>query len=767
MKILKVIHGYPPHYQAGSEVYSKTLCDELIGHGHSVAVFTRTENPFMMDFEIAFSIQNGIKMYHINMAREKDGFHHPKVDLEFEKIISDYEPDVCHFGHINHLSTGLIKVAKKQNIPILFTLHDFWLLCPRGQFVQTNFGESQNYQVCDSQEDNKCASNCYRPYFASTDDSDSLSDWTKWVEKRMKATNEVLALVDRFIAPSEYLLNKFLKHSKVDISSKTFYLDYGFKLDKLKAIPKPTSSSSFTFGYIGTHTISKGIHLLIEAFKYVNNNAKLVIWGKENHPITSSLKEKSHGLNIEFRGEYKNEEISNKVFTEIDCLVVPSIWEENSPLVIHEALQCKIPIITSNIGGMSEFIHDEVNGLLFSHRNRSSLTEKMIWAIENQQKLHTMASKGYLKSNDGQIPSIEEHTKAILTHYSEIISKNIPLNFWRLTLDTNPEDCNAQCIMCEEHSPFSTFKQKLYNETGIRKRRMSGLTLQNAIKQAKELGITEIIPSTMGEPLIYKEFDNLIDLCNKNNLKLNITTNGSFPRKSVEEWAHQIIPITTDVKISWNGSTKELYESIMLNLEFDKAMDNLIRFIAIRDNIYKSSGWYCKITIQVTFMTHLIDDLIEIIKLGARLGVDRIKGHQLWAHFDEIKNLNIMSDENSVEKWNHFIELAHDTVEKHLKPDGKKILLENFFQIKKTDQNSEQVPFDWDCPFLGKELWIAADGTINPCCAPDEHRKSLGYLGNISNTSLSQAINSNTYVELFKNYKKMTVCKSCNMRRPK
>ena len=81
------------------------------------------------------------------------------------------------------------------------------------------------------------------------------------------------------------------------------------------------------------------------------------------------------------------------------------------------------------------------------------------------------------------------------------------LNIWRITLDTNPEDCNFHCIMCEEHSNYSDFKQKLFNKTGIKRRLMPKEWLEAIFKEVKELGVKEIIPSTMGEPLLYEYFE--------------------------------------------------------------------------------------------------------------------------------------------------------------------------------------------------------------------------------------------------------------------
>jgi len=335
---------------------------------------------------------------------------------------------------------------------------------------------------------------------------------------------------------------------------------------------------------------------------------------------------------------------------------------------------------------------------------------------------------------------------------------------WRITLDTNPEDCNLNCIMCEEHSEYSNFKQELLKKTGIKRRLMPKEWLENIFKEAKEIGVKEIIPSTMGEPLLYKHFEDIIELCKKYNIKLNLTTNGSFPRKSIEEWAKLIVPITSDTKISLNGATKQTAEKIMKGLNFEKQIQNIRDFVNYRKKYYKETGFYSRITLQLTFLQNNMQELPEIVKLAAELDIDRIKGHHLWTHFTEIEDLSFKKDEKSMEKWNKIVDKTFAATEKFRKPNGKKILLEQIDYLK--PQETTEVPEDYECPFLEKELWISATGKISPCCAPDEQRNSLGDFGHYPETSISEVLNSDIYKDLVKNYKQHPLCRSCVMRKP-
>lgn len=421
MTILKIIHGFPPLYNAGSEVYSHHLVNQLAKQ-HTVHVFTREENIYKPDFSIhSYSISDNLHIHLVNMARGKDGFRHEKLDAIFENWMQSIKPDVAHIGHLNHLSTGLVDVLHQHQIPIIFTLHDFWLMCPRGQFLQVNFAHENMHTLCNQQTDHACATHCYNRYFTGIE-SNAIQDfeyWKNWIRTRMQETRKVASVVNKFIAPSEYLRNRFIQEFDIP-AEKIEYLDYGFP--QFKKTKSRINTEVFTFGYIGTHIPAKGINLLIEAFSRIQMKARLVIWGAHN-AYTPYLMEMANNCTNEvlFPGSYLNNEIDSKVLGNIDCIVVPSIWVENSPLVIHEAQACQIPVITANAGGMAEYVKHEVNGLLFEHRNASSLAEMMQLAIEHPHWMQELGKRAYLYTENHEVIDIEQHTNKIIELYTHIM----------------------------------------------------------------------------------------------------------------------------------------------------------------------------------------------------------------------------------------------------------------------------------------------------------------------------------------------------------
>ena len=431
MKILQVIHGYPMRYNAGSEVYTQGLAQAL-AERHQVHVFTRQENAFLPEYEVRVEMDPSdphITLHIVNMARAADGYRHNAVDRAFESVLDEVCPDIVHIGHLNHLSTSLVLSARRLGIPIVFTLHDYWLMCPRGQFIQRYPEDpSDVWSVCDGQDDRKCSVRCYARYFSGSEDEyerDAVH-WTDWVSRRMAHVREVRDAVDMFIAPSRYLLSRFRDEFGI-ADQKLTYLDYGFHLDRMEGRSR-TPGEPFTFGYIGTHIPAKGVNQLIESFGQLTGDARLRIWGRDRGMETQGLKAVAGTLpnsadsRIEWVGEYRNQDIVPDVLNRCDAIVVPSIWAENSPLVIHEALQARVPVITADYGGMAEYVHHERNGLLFAHRDSRSLAEQMQRLADDPQLARMLGLRGYVQSDDGNVPGMLAHSLDIEKIYAGLVT---------------------------------------------------------------------------------------------------------------------------------------------------------------------------------------------------------------------------------------------------------------------------------------------------------------------------------------------------------
>ena len=781
MKILQVIHGYPMRYNAGSEVYTQTLCHGL-AQRHEVHVFTREEDAFAPDARLRTETdvdEPRITLHVVNNPRHKDRYRVVEIDQRFAEVLESVRPHIVHIGHLNHLSTSLVHEAARRGIPVVYTLHDYWVMCPRGQFMQMFPEGAENpdnlWAACDGQDDRKCAERCYARYFSGAPDEHAadVAYWTDWVGRRMRHVREMTELVDRFIAPARYLHDRYRDAFGLP-GAKLTYLDYGFDTGRL-VDRRRDPGETFTFGYIGTHIPAKGIHDLIRAFGEVQGEARLRIWGRPRGQDTEALRAMARALppelagRIEWLPEYRNQEIVRDVFNRVDAIVVPSVWVENSPLVIHEAQQARVPVITAAAGGMGEYVQHEVNGLLFEHRSRAGLAAQMQRFVDDPALATRLGARGYLFSPDGNIPTVESQVVDIERIYAEVLARRDSAHLesgkgpWRITFDTNPDTCNLKCIMCEEHSPHSAL-QATRKAEGRPHRNMPIELIRRVVAGAAPNGLREIIPSTMGEPLLYEHFEEIIDLCREHRVKLNLTTNGTFPRLGARVWAERLVPVSSDVKISWNGATKGTQESVMVGANWERMLENLRTFIAVRDAHAAGGGNRCRITLQLTFLESNVSELPAMVKLGIDHGVDRIKGHHLWAHFDAIKGESMRRDPAAIRRWNAAVVEARAVADTHRLPSGAHILLENIFPLDET-ATADLAP-GGPCPFLGQEAWISALGRFDPCCAPDAQRRTLGEFGTLHERSLAEIWDGDAYQSLVQTYRNRSLCLGCNMRKP-
>jgi glycosyltransferase involved in cell wall biosynthesis/MoaA/NifB/PqqE/SkfB family radical SAM enzyme len=776
MKILQVIHGYPMRYNAGSEVYTQTLCQGLAAR-HEVHVFTREEDSFGPDYRLrreADPDDPRVRLHVVNVPRSRDRYRHAGVDSRFAESIEEVSPDVVHVGHLNHLSTSLVFEASRMGIPIVHTLHDYWLMCPRGQFLQMHPADPDRiWESCDGQHDRRCAERCYSRYFsgAPEDRDHDVAYWTDWVRRRMRHVRAVTERIDLFIAPVPYIARRFREQFGLP-GRKVVELDYGFDLRRLSG-RRRRSGEPFTFGYIGTHIPAKGIHLLLEAFGTVAAPARLRVWGRPQGQDTAALKALGErlpggaGERIEWLPEYRNPGIVPQVFDRVDCIVVPSIWVENSPLVIHEALQARVPVITAAAGGMAELVEHETNGLLFHHRDAADLGRRMRRLAGDPEFAAQLGRCGFRGSADGSVPGIEEHVAAIERLYARVIRRQVSSRVphqpgpWRITFETNPDACNLRCIMCERQAR-SPRPAGGAGPCGSSPRVMPFEMIERIVSEAVRHGLREVIPSTMGEPLLYDRMDAFIDLCERHGVRLNLTTNGTFPGRGPAAWAQRIVPIASDVKISWNGACAETHEAIMAGSRWDEAIENVRAFIGVRDRVAQAGGPRCRVTLQTTFLETNAAELPAIVRLAADVGADRVKGHHVWAHTPELAALSMRRDAHAIRRWNRFAAAARETAASRRRPDGTTVVLENIDLLE--ESAAEDLAPGGPCPFLGREAWVGVEGQFDPCCAPDALRRSLGDFGSLASRALPDIWNGPAYRELVASYRIRGLCLSCNMR---
>lgn len=448
MKILQISHSFPPYNMAGTEVYAYNLCREL-SKKHEVFVFHRINDTRKAEYEICYEQIDRLGVYSINNTFKlcnsyEETYNNEVITNKFVEILDKVKPDIVHIQHLNFLSTGIIKEVKFRGIPVVYTLHDYWLICPQSQLLK------RDYQICNNHKFSDCIDcqvyylslrkNIKRIYQICNKLYPSLASFLKKVylnlsrerlssrnseEKikvRAKHIKDICELVDIFISPSQFLRNKFIESEMVS-SKRILFSNLGFNQRLFDDYKEKLLSGKIRFGFIGTFLPHKGAHLLIEAFNRIKAaNVELNIYGKFKSYVGFEYylrylkKIVVKNKNIKFMGDFDNSNISS-VFSNIDVLVVPSIWPENSPLVIQEASMAKTPVIASDAGGIRELIRNDISGLLFTTNSSESLYEKIELLINNPALIEK------LRQNIAPVRAIEEDAGGLEKLYFSLIGQ--------------------------------------------------------------------------------------------------------------------------------------------------------------------------------------------------------------------------------------------------------------------------------------------------------------------------------------------------------
>lgn len=396
MKILVIVHLFPPKDSAGTEVYAHHLAHELQGRGNDVVVFHTEKDPDRPQYDLSQRESEGLPTYCVIHNHQFPTFRHTYVDEHMEghlrSILDEVRPDVVHCQHLNLHSIGYLEIIKNRGIPIVYTLAEYLLLCPRnGWLVRPGF------ELCSSPSAKQCArctltwpppTGAFWPrrvhrFLGKMKVRLGFND-ARYVEANRIRRTEIqdqLSHVDLFIAPSQFLADRFTETGMID-AERVLTSDYGFDHSPFEGDPPPSSSARpdeerapLRLGFTGAISEWKGVHLLVEACnRFRSEEVSCEVYGRlDSFPsYIKRLRSSQQNSVVDFKGPFNNREIA-RVLSRFDVLVVPSMWYENSPLTIHEAFLAGIPVITCDCGGMAELVDDGISGLHFKRGDAEDL----------------------------------------------------------------------------------------------------------------------------------------------------------------------------------------------------------------------------------------------------------------------------------------------------------------------------------------------------------------------------------------------------------
>lgn len=386
---------YPPII-GGLERHVKSLAEGLSARGHAVTVCT-----LKSDHLPTFEKQNGVKIIRIDgffqnvpflFADRSKRYHPPIQDLlitrKLKKLIEEIRPDIIHVhGWILH---SVLPLKKEYGIPIVVTLHDYGLFCPKKSITKID------NRICKEPFSTDCITCGLSSY-------GYIKSFLGYLGVR--SSMHKLKSVDKFIAVSQYVATVYSTYLEL-YKEKIVVIPNFFKEEDTYSTKGDVLPEKFIL-FVGSFRPDRGVDTLIEAYNMMKTEAKLVLIGTE-HP-RKSYKSTENVLIIKNAPHEKVMEACDKC----SFLVIPSMVPSACPTVAFEAMSCKKAIIASYVGGLKEIMMNAKIGLAVPPGNSKELANAMCFLLKNPKENMEMGVNGwkYFKENfslSSVLPKIEK-----------------------------------------------------------------------------------------------------------------------------------------------------------------------------------------------------------------------------------------------------------------------------------------------------------------------------------------------------------------------
>lgn len=402
MKILVALHDYLPRHTGGSEVHAHQTARELARRGHEVTALFTERDLAAREGEVRAGVLDGVRTREVVHQREYqdvgESFEEDRSLALFRAELERLRPDVVHFHHLALWGSRCVPAARAGGARVVVTLHDFHLLCDASTLLRPD-GE-----LCTEGPRGACSA-CLRRHPLLVERWGGLEReraFAAAARARLERHRADLAAADVVLSPSRFLAGLFESA--------------GFRppgsIQVLKAgYPGPVlpprrrdPSRSLRVGYVGGVYASKGVHVLVRAFRQLAGEpAELEIHGHLDWfpDYVAGLRREAEGARVRFAGPFEPARI-DEVLSRLDLLVVPSVWYENMPITIHEAHRHGLPVVVTALGGMAEAVEHGVTGLTFPRGDASALAE----AIRSLARDAALYDR--LAAHRPRVPTLEE-----------------------------------------------------------------------------------------------------------------------------------------------------------------------------------------------------------------------------------------------------------------------------------------------------------------------------------------------------------------------
>ncbi len=373
LRVLQIVHQFLPHHAGGTEIYCADLSVGLARRGHAVRVVTGASFREDLGTRVHRDGDTTLVVDGIPATRSYrwlgaaagffDRFDNPDARSTLRDVLERTRPEIVHVQHLLHLSADVIRECRERDIPVVVTLHDYWFLCHRVKLKR------RNGALCAGPAHGWNCAVCLggSPLLRSRLNPASVA----FNLYRYAYLRRLLLSADRILAPSRFLRDVYGRNG-ID-AGRIAVCDLGTDgpPPELRARRR---HDPVRFGFLGALIRDKGLHVLIDAFETLPHGAaELHVFGFPAEPeYAADLQRRARHPGVRWRGAVPYAD-RWRALADVDVLVVPSIWFENSPLSIHEARAARVPVIGAAIGGIPEFVRDGVDGRTFPAGDAAAL----------------------------------------------------------------------------------------------------------------------------------------------------------------------------------------------------------------------------------------------------------------------------------------------------------------------------------------------------------------------------------------------------------
>jgi len=442
VRIAFVVHTFFPNWRAGTEVYARSLARKVMESGHEVSIVCY-EPP---DANDAFEglrawdfMYEGLPVHRISFCKRYRFFHlkdyfNQEVEDHLAAHFAAIQPDVVHVVHAMHLSTASIWAAKRLNLPVVSTATDFWYVCPTFQLVKWDESLCRGPHpltclACVTEGPSglwirriarhKWLARALSPILIGLGSLPFFRpDWLAnliWLSERPQWMKQTLSQIDVLLAPTANTARLLTINGIKPVEMRTS--GFGLEAHVAPVAPAHSEDSKLRIGYIGTFRHSKGLHVLLEAMRQLpSEKVRLEVYGSPGHfpEYDAVVQNLAKGLDhVSFRGTFPNETMP-QVFAGLDVLTIPSLWYENSPLVLLSSFALKTPVVASNVGSLADLVEHGKNGLVFEMGNAGDLAAQFRKLISDPSMLDR------LRAGIPGVRTIDQNIGELLDIYSHL-----------------------------------------------------------------------------------------------------------------------------------------------------------------------------------------------------------------------------------------------------------------------------------------------------------------------------------------------------------